>query len=87
MLAKRKENLFRTLIVLRLTVNNYFYVTPYVTLILQWLQGEFLSYFNEWEKSVEERKGCEEKDKKMMMIAQETLYGIKVKVNGNVLVL
>ena len=37
---------------------------------------------DEWEKSVQARDGFEEKEKKMMMIPQETLHGIKV--NGNV---
>ena len=50
--------------------------------IFQWLQEEFLPYFDKWQESVTARTGFEDPEKKMMMITQETLHGIKV--NGNV---
>ena len=45
---------------------------------IQWLEKEFLSYVKEWEASVERRKEFSPKDKKMMLLAEETRLGITV---------
>ena len=45
---------------------------------LKFLKEELLPYFNQWEKSVEERKGFKKGEKKRMLLSQETLDGIHI---------
>lgn len=45
---------------------------------LQWLKNDFLGYLEEWEKSVEQRAGFTTKEKKNLLLSQETHYGIEV---------
>ena len=44
----------------------------------QWLEGNFLSYLNEWEKSVGDRDGYDDEEKEKMMIAEETRTGLRL---------
>lgn len=41
------------------------------------MKEEFLQYLKDWEDSVEMRKGYTPKAKSMMLIAQETRFGIR----------
>ena len=43
----------------------------------QWLKEEFLQYLQDWENSVGKRKGYTPKAKSMMLITQETRFGIR----------
>ena len=49
---------------------------------LQWLKNEFLQYFIDWEKSIEDRTGFEEKEKEKMFISRQTMEGIKITVHS-----
>ena len=49
-----------------------------VAVYAQFLRSEFLPYLKAWEDSVKSRKGFTAKEKKMMMISQETLNGIRI---------
>ena len=44
----------------------------------QWLEEEFLTYLDEWERSVNERPGYNNADKKRMLLSQETLLGVRI---------
>ena len=46
--------------------------------ILQWLEDDFLGYLREWEESVAQRPGTTSKEKKNMLLSQETRFGIEV---------
>lgn len=47
-------------------------------IMLQWLEEDFLGYLKEWEESVSARAGFTAKEKKNMLLSQETLLGIEV---------
>ena len=47
-------------------------------IMLQWLEEDFLGYLKEWEESVSVRAGFTAKEKKNMLLSQETLLGIAV---------
>ena len=49
-----------------------------VSVYLQFLRDEFLPYLKAWEDSVHSREGFTANEKKMMMISQETLNGIRI---------
>ena len=49
-----------------------------VSVYLQFLRDEFLPYLKAWEDSVNSREGFTANEKKMMMISQETLNGIRI---------
>ena len=51
-------------------LNSFFY--------LQWLKDNFLAYLDEWEKSVMDRPGFEDDEKKNMMLSSETLLGLRM---------
>ena len=46
--------------------------------ILQWLETDFLGYLEEWQKTVEERKGFTASEKKTMLLSDETATGLKL---------
>ena len=50
----------------------------FVYLQLQWLEEELMPYLKEWEESVSNRKGFNNKDQLMMLLAKETRVGITV---------
>jgi len=43
-----------------------------VNIFIQWLENDFLGYLNSWETSVKQRKGFSAKQKKMMLMPEET---------------
>ena len=45
---------------------------------LQWLRGVFLAYLDAWEKSVDERPGFSEEEKKRMLLSSETRLGLRM---------
>lgn len=46
---------------------------------IQWLKDEFLPYLDDWEKSVQARKGKLSKtEKNLMMLSRETLLGLRM---------
>lgn len=45
---------------------------------LQWLKNDFLGYLDDWERSVQLRRGYIPMEKKMMMLSPETLSGIRI---------
>ena len=45
---------------------------------IQWLENEFLGYLKEWEKSVEQRNGFTAAQKRMMILSNETIEGLKI---------
>ena len=45
---------------------------------LQWLTDVFLPYLDEWEESVDGRKGFSPSQKNMMMLSKETRDGLKL---------
>ena len=47
-------------------------------IMLQWLEEDFLGYLKEWEESVSARAGFTAKEKKNMLLSQETLLGTEV---------
>jgi hypothetical protein len=49
---------------------------------LQWLEEDFLGYLDLWEKSVEERPGFDNQQKKRMLLSAETLLGIRLTVKS-----
>ena len=49
-----------------------------IPLSLQWLKEEFLPYLERWKKSVQERKGFSDGEKKKMQISDETLLGLEM---------
>ena len=49
----------------------------------QWLEEDFLGYLKEWEESVMARQGFTLKEKKNMLLSQETLLGIKITGKAN----
>jgi len=46
--------------------------------ILQWLETDFLEYLEEWQKTVEQRKGFTASEKKTMLLSDETATGLKL---------
>lgn len=50
------------------------YLCPFA----QWLEEEFLPYLDAWEKSVKEREGLSDAQKKRMTLSQETLLGLRI---------
>lgn len=42
------------------------------------MKEEFISYLDEWEESVEERKGFSQIAKKKMQLSPETFLGIRM---------
>ena len=44
----------------------------------QWLEGEFLSYLDDWEESVHGRTDIEKEDKDQLMISRETRTGLRM---------
>lgn len=49
---------------------------------LKWLTEEFLGFLDNWEKSVKERKGFTNKEKKMMLLSIETRLGLRITVKS-----
>lgn len=45
---------------------------------MQWLEDDFLGYLHEWEESVAQRPEATSKEKKNMLLSQETRFGIEV---------
>ena len=45
------------------------------------VEGDFLGYLREWEKSVEERVGYEDDERKRMTLSQETIE--RLRMSGN----
>ena len=52
--------------------------TLFIPLSLQWLKEEFLPYLEGWKKSVQERKGFSDGEKKKMQLSDETLLGLEM---------
>ena len=48
------------------------------TVTFQWLEKDFLGYLDDWEKSVKERNGFTDEEKKRMTLSQETLDGLRM---------
>ena len=44
---------------------------------LQFLKNEFLSYFEQWKQSVDERDGFKKVQRNRMLLSQETLQGFQ----------
>ena len=42
----------------------------------QWLEHDFLGYFEEWKKGVESRTGFSKGEQTLMCLSQETLEGL-----------
>ena len=42
------------------------------------IEEDFLGYLQEWEESVDQRPGETSKEKKNMLLSQETRFGIEV---------
>ena len=47
-------------------------------LIIQWLEGDFLSYLKSWEDSVEKRPNFKKAEKNRMLLSDVTLEGIRM---------
>lgn len=45
---------------------------------MQWLEEDFLSYLDEWERSVETRKELSASEKSKLTISRETLEGLRI---------
>ena len=45
---------------------------------MQWLEETFLSYLDDWERSVNARQGFSKAEKKRMMLSSETLLGLRM---------
>ena len=45
-------------------------------LLIQWLEKTFLTYLDDWERSVNCRQGFTKAEKKRMMLSAETLLGM-----------
>ena len=46
--------------------------------LYQWLQGVFLPWLDDWEKQVKDRKDIKGKQKKKLLLSDETKFGIKM---------
>ena len=53
--------------------------------MLQWLENYFLNYLHEWEQSVKQRKGFTPAQRTMMLLNPETLEGLRMTGNYNVI--
>ena len=50
---------------------------------LQYLEGEFLDYFEEWEKFVQERpRNVTKNDREKMLLSRQTLDGLEITVRS-----
>lgn len=49
-----------------------------IIIILQWLETEFLPYLEQWERTVAEREGYTDAEKKNMLLSVETSTGLKL---------
>ena len=58
-----------------ITIATMFKFDAYVN--LQWLKEDFLGYLDEWEDSVEQRKGFTASQKAMMLLSRETIEGLR----------
>jgi len=47
-----------------------------VNISIQWLENDFLGYLKSWETSVKQCKGFSAKQKKMMLMPEETRQGV-----------
>jgi len=45
---------------------------------MQWLEEEFLKFLHDWELSVQTREGFSNKEKKLMLLNDQTLLGLKI---------
>ena len=45
---------------------------------IQWLEKDFLPYLDEWEKSVKERDGYNDTQKKRMLLSEQTILGLRM---------
>lgn len=45
---------------------------------MQFLENEFLTYLDDWEKSVSNRESFTDSERKQMLLSQETLLGLRV---------
>ena len=45
---------------------------------MQWLKNEFLPYLDDWEKSVRERKGFTDAQKKRMLLSDQTILDLRM---------
>ena len=45
---------------------------------VQWLEKEFLPYLDEWERSVNERDGYDDTQKKRMLLSEQTILGLRM---------
>ena len=50
----------------------------YTHIYMQWLEDDVIGYLNEWMKSVKTRKGFTAGQKKLMMLPDSTVEGIRV---------
>lgn len=48
------------------------------TFSFQWLEGEFLSYLDQWEESVKSRTDIENQDKDQLLLSRETRMGLRM---------
>lgn len=49
-----------------------------LTIIVQWLEMEFLGYLSEWDGSIKGRTGFTDAERKRMRLSDETLEGLRV---------
>ena len=49
-----------------------------IPLLLQWLKEEFLPYLEGWKKSVQERNGFSDGEKKKMQLSDQTFLGLEM---------
>ena len=45
---------------------------------LWWLKEVFLPYLDDWEKGVNEKDGCTQSEKAMMLLSEETRMGVRI---------
>ena len=50
--------------------------------ILQWLQNDFLSYLEEWDRCVAERTDLSAAEKKRCCLSRETIQGLQISGNS-----
>lgn len=56
-------------------------LTMLCILIIKWLETDFLGYLDEWEISVQGRKGFTAAERKKMRLSDETLEGLRITGN------
>ena len=59
-------------------IDSYSYTLLNSIFYLQWLKDKFSAYLDEWEKSVMDRPGFKDDEKKNLMLRSETLLGLQM---------